>query len=272
MDSRPARYDMPVAFGPSLMPDATIFGRVHMISMTYPTTADALAPLVPPHYALSGKPIVTVSRVTYDDVDYLRGRGYNEVTVGIRVRYDGGAERLEGAHLPVIWVDNQMAMISGREYGGYAKILGQLTPVTTEGTTLGFELRDPPALLLRGHVVMASPVTGVDLEALRHRMRHTVSLGWKYIARAGGGVDADYPVYTPLTFDFHSAWTGPAELDWMVPTTDESPASARIVETLATIPRLGECRGFVGIGSGGIDRAGTRPLAPRGPSSDSETR
>ena len=52
----------------------------------------AARPLVPAALEIPDRPVVTVSRMSYAGVDYLAGRGYNEVTVGITATHelDGG--------------------------------------------------------------------------------------------------------------------------------------------------------------------------------------
>jgi hypothetical protein len=59
------KYDMPTAFGPSLIPDHSRWGRVEMISVSFTTDQSAVAALVPDGIDVAGqRPVVTVSRMT----------------------------------------------------------------------------------------------------------------------------------------------------------------------------------------------------------------
>src|SRR5258708_6001109 len=78
------RYEMPTVFGPSLIPSLSVWGQVEMVSLSFVSDRSAVAALVPPGIDIvTERPAVTVSRMTYRDVDYLAGGGYNEVTVGV---------------------------------------------------------------------------------------------------------------------------------------------------------------------------------------------
>ena len=254
------RYDMPAVFGPTLLPDVTRFGRVDLVSVSYTTARDAAAALVPRHFVVPDDPVVTVSRVTYADVDYLAGRGYNELTVGIGVHHPGGAQPTTGSYMPVLWVDDPAAIIAGREFMGYAKVGGTLPPVTEGPGTRSFEVGEYGTTLLRGAVHDLRPLSSEQLAGVRRAVCPMTVLGWKYIAGPGGTVDADYATRIVVGFDLTEASTGQGGITWELPDRQAAPLSWRTVAALAALPVVAPRRALVGSGSGYIDRGATLRL------------
>ncbi|MCW2622542.1 MAG: hypothetical protein JWL64_2144, partial [Frankiales bacterium] len=158
------RFEMPVAFGPTDIPDVSHWGRVEMASTSFTTTAEAVRPLVPGVLDLPDRPVVSVSRMTYDDVDYLAGRGYNEVTVGITCTHPTAGR---GSFSPVVWVDEVRPILIGREFMGYAKLGADLPPVTRGSDSLSWTSTEYGAPLMAGRLTGLAPLEGDDLEAVR---------------------------------------------------------------------------------------------------------
>jgi hypothetical protein len=254
------KYDMPAVFGPSPFPDQTVFGRVEMVSIGFVTTRTAAEALVPHHFEVDDDPVVTVSRVSYADVDYLAGRGYEELTVGIAVRHRHGDDVVSGLYMPVLWVDHAAPIIAGRELMGYAKIQGELAPPVRDGRVVTFGVSEFGTPLVEARVEELQPLTGEQLVRLGHATRPTSVLGWKFIMGPGGSVDADYATQIVLNLDFDEGWSGSGSLTWHEPDWKEAPFSARIATALKALPVVRWRRAFVGGGSGDIDRAATRRL------------
>jgi Acetoacetate decarboxylase (ADC) len=254
------KYDMPAVFGPSLLPDHSTFGEVDMVSISHVTTRAAAAPLVPHHFELPDDPVVTYSRMTYRNVDYLGGRGYEELTVGISARCDTESSEVRGSYMPVVWIDDSAALVAGREYMGYAKIGGELPSIDASDTAREFEVREYGAPLLRGVVEGIAPLDAPRLESARAAAAATTVLGWKYITGPGGIVDADYPTSISLSFEWAEAWTGDGRITFAAPGVVEAPFSSRIVAALAALPVVRSRRAFIAAGRGSIDRAATTRL------------
>jgi hypothetical protein len=257
------KYDMPAVFGPSLLPDVTTFGRVDMVSISYVTTVEAASALVPYHFRLPSEPVVTFSRMTYSDVDYLGGRGYHELTVGISAFHESEVGRVAGSYMPVIWIDDGAALVAGREYMGYAKIEGALPPVASSDTARDFEVREYGALLLSGHLEDLAPLDETRMEGARAAAKNVTVLGWKYIAGPGGTVDADYPTAIALSFAWSSGWRAQGCVRFEQPTPASAPFSSRVVSSLAELPVVRYRPAFIASGTGIIDRGATRRLPQR---------
>jgi Acetoacetate decarboxylase (ADC) len=238
----------------------SVWKRVTMVAVSFVTTFDAARPLVPAVLAVPERPVVTVSRMSYAGVDYLAGRGYNEVTVGITaaLELDGGPRR--GSFMPVVWVDEVRPIIIGREYMGYAKLGAQFGSVISDQGSRSYELHEYGTRLLRGEVSGAVAMEGDELRAARRAASAVTVFAWKHIAGPQGTVDADYLTSTQLQFDWTSVLRGRGHISFETPDWSAAPHSARIVEAFRALPVVELRRGLVAVGSGSLDRAAVTRL------------
>lgn len=257
------KYEMPVVFGPTEIPDVSVWNQVTMVSVSFVTTFGAARPLVPAALEIPERPVVTVSRMSYAGVDYLAGRGYNEVTVGVTAAHERGGARQRGSFLPVVWVDEFRPLIIGREYMGYAKLGGQFGPVISDQGSRSYELHEYGTRLLRGEVSGVVALEGDELRAAHRAAAAVTVFGWKHVAGPQGTVDADYLTSTPLQFDWTSVLQGRGHVSFEAPDWSAAPHSARIVRVLGALPVVEVRRGLVAVGSGSLDRAAVTRLDAR---------
>jgi acetoacetate decarboxylase len=251
---------MPPVFGPSLIPDKTVYGGVEMVSISFRTSMDAAESLVPHYFQVRESPVVTVSRMTYTGVDYLGGRGYSEVTVGITAVHRGPDGDVAGSYMPVVWVDDGGALTVGRELLGYSKLLAVI-PATQRGVDrCTFEAFEYGTRLLSGEVSMLRRLDEPALDRVRRAARTTTVLGWKYITGPGGIVDADYPTQITMNFEIDEGWTGEGRLDWETAGHAQAPFGSRIAAVMKALPVEQRRPAFVGRGTGSLSRAATRVL------------
>ncbi|HVW45329.1 MAG TPA: acetoacetate decarboxylase family protein [Amycolatopsis sp.] len=262
-DSSP-RYEMPTVFGPSLIPVRSVWGRVEMVSISFTTTYDAARRLVPPGIDVVGEePVVTFSRMSYSDVDYLAGGGYNEITVGIAASVAAEDGTVTGNFMPVVWVDEPVPIQIGRESLGYAKVHGELPEVGKTLERMEFALYERGTRLLRGSVSNLTALPPDRLTAIRRAGTDITVLGWKYVPGLDGVPDADYPTRIPLRFDWDDASTGEGSLTFDAPSWEAAPVGARMIEALRELPVVKTRRALVANGSGSIDRSAASRLSPR---------
>lgn len=258
------RYEMPTVFGPSLIPAVSVWGQVEMVSVSFVSDRSAVAALVPPGIDIAAeRPAVTVSRMTYRDVDYLAGGGYNEVTVGVAASVDDEDGPVRGSYQPVVWVDEPIPIQIGREFLGYAKVPGRLPPVQAAADEARFTLWEGSTQLITGCARGLRPVAPDRLDIIRQSAAAVTVIGWKYIPSLSGAPDADYPTRIPLRFDWDTVSAGSGELSFATPAWNEAPVGARIVAALSRLPVLGTCRSMTAAGTGSIDRLAARRLHPR---------
>jgi hypothetical protein len=256
------RYDMPIMFGATQIPDISKWGRVEMVSTSFVSTLEAVRPFVPDVFEVPAKPIVTISRMTYGDVDYLGGRGYHEVTVGISCSYTHGGAIERGSFMPVVWVDDVRPIIIGREYMGYAKLGAQLPPterISAGGWSYGISEYDTS--LLCGEVSEPVEMTTEEVDNLRRASVDVTVFAWKHIAGPSGAVDADYPTRIKLRFDWLEAYRGKGSCTFFSPAWTDAPHSSRILKALHSLPVVLWRPALVAAGTGSIDRSAVVRLA-----------
>lgn len=252
------RYDMPATFGPSAVPARTICEHAQSLVLTFETTAESVRSFVPEHFGLPDRPSVSISHVSYRDVDYLGGRGYNEIVVSISAIRETADERIETGYAAVLWVDQIGALISGREYMGLAKLLGTIPDLIVEGQEARFACFEYDALLLSGSACGLAPVPSDRLAKINARAGNVRTLGWKYIAGPGGTTHLDVPMLNVMRWDYQAAWTGNGKITFETPDRRDAPMSSQVVRSLQNIPVLGEAKVFFGKGRATIDRDATR--------------
>ncbi len=257
------RYEMPAVFGPSIMPDTTHVPDIAAHVVSFETTRDAAAKLLPRFFSVPDRAIASLARITYRGVDYLGGREYRELVFSVSAVYEGPEGRIVAPYLPVLWVDEVAAITAGRELMGYAKIGGELPEVEKLPDSRSFECLEYGTRLFRGTVRNLRPIEGDALSKLRRSTAEAVSLGWKYISGPDGEPDADYPTKLMMRWEYERAWTGDGSLLLDQPTRLQAPFSARIMQSIAAMPIKEYRRAFVGEGSAVIDRTATVRLRGR---------
>lgn len=240
------RYDMPVVFGKSNLPNISTVDRIKTLALSFATDPDALRRYIPYHFRLpdTEAPIVTVSSSMNIGVDHMGGRQYNVV----RAMTDVVARNVDGSsftapyHL-VIWENAVAPIIAGREFQGYAKVGAEIPDheMTEDGGV--FRLRDNGVELLTGEITDARPATGVDLGKLSATPAYAV--GWKYIPGPGNVADADYPTKLVAYREVFSMRYGVGALGFGNPSWQDSPISARIIDALKALPVVEMKRGVI---------------------------
>ncbi len=256
-----ARYDMPIAFGPSLMPATSEVRNAEVVALSFEIGADSAAALLPPGMRPGERPALSVTRITYPSVEYLGGRGYREIVVAISARFEGADGEIQAGYAPVMWVDHVGALVAGREYMGFAKLPGQLSEIAGEGEGRRFDCREEGALLLEGEASNLRMLPEEKVARINAGAAEVVTLGWKHIPSAEGPPDADYPLANVTRWTYRQAWSGDSAITFHRPDAVAAPMSARVVAGLAGIPIVKPRPAFVAIGDVIIDRAATRRLA-----------
>ena len=254
------RFDMPVVFGPSIMPDESHIPHAEVVAIVFETTKDAAAKLLPRYFELADSAVISVTRIEYQGVDYLGGRSYSEVVLSVRSVYRGEGETITAGFAPVMWVSEVGALISGREFMGFAKLPGEMTGIRHQGDRRTFDCSEYGALLFQGE---ASGLQRLSDEALARVQRNATAVntfGWKYISGNEGTPDVDYPTINVMRWNYTDAWTGEGRLQIFQPDHHAAPLSSRVMATLSALPITHYRQSFVGEGSAVIDRTATRRL------------
>ncbi|WP_347270682.1 acetoacetate decarboxylase family protein [Rhizorhabdus histidinilytica] len=252
------RFDMPALFGPSLIPDRTIVPFAEVVSISFETTTQAAARLMPRFFTPADPPIVTISRIDYREVDYLGGRGYGEIVVTVGALHP--ADPRPAGFAPVMWVTEPAALIAGREYMGFAKLPATMDAIDHSSDGRGFAAREYEAGLIEGRVTGLRPLSTEALDKINRTASEVRTYGWKLIPGDGPEPDVDHPLVNVMRWHYDRAWSGDGELSFYRPSPAEAPMSARVVAALADLPIVAQRRAFVAEGRAEIDRSATRRL------------
>ena len=254
---------MPVVFGATELPRVSQWGYLRNISIEFVTDHDSIRPLVPAELTLWPEPVVTFCRRSFDDVDYLGGRGYEEMCVGVAVTHADGNTSTTGTFWLAMWVNDSRAASVGRELTGWPK-LGASFPTVEVDATQGwrFSVAEYGTVLMDGGVHSAQPVgpdafsdyvsecsAGNYSYCLRHFEAIVDGDGFSQLTRTRS-------VYTPTR-----AFVGVGSLALRAPEWKSAPHSARIMASLAALPIVRWLPATVSEGSLSIDRGATTALA-----------
>lgn len=254
------RYDMPVVFGPSTIPDVTVVGVAEVATIRFRTTREALAQLTPSIFAVGEDPVVAVAHAMYREIDYLGGRGYNVVRIAIPARFEGERDRVAGPYHPVIWESDTNPIVLGREWGGYAKIVGEIADLERADATARFSLREYGTTLLSGWIADLQPVVGPELAAAKAQALESVALGWKYSPGLEGAADADYATRLVANYRHEQVWKGSGSVTFERPEWQDAPISSHIVAALAALPIVDHLPSTITSGSMTLPRSAVRRL------------
>lgn len=253
------RYDMPVVFGPSDIPDVTTIGDTRTIVIPFKTEKAALSKYIPGFFELPEDPVVAVSSSNFFDVDWMgAGRGYNVTRVTTAVSYDG-SEKLSGPYSLVIWETDSKPVIAGREFQGYAKIVGRTPPHKRTDELAAFECYEYDDRLLGGEVRGLKSLPESTVAAL-NTGKPSIALGWKYIPSPEGGADVDYPTKLVSYSTTSAVWRGTGTISFEEPTWQQAPVSSRIIAALRNLPNLGYLPASVVHGTSTLHRDDVRRL------------
>lgn len=254
------RYDMPVAFGPSLMPELSEVKDAEVVALSFEITAEGAAMLLLPGMIPGERPTLSVTRITYPSVEYLGGRGYCEIVVAVAARLMTADGEIASGFSPVMWVDRVGALIAGREFMGFAKLPGEMAPIEKTENDRRFDCREEGALLLEGRASGLTPLPDEKLARINAGASEVMTMGWKHIPSAEGPPDADYPLANVTRWTYQRAWSGDSAIVFHEPDSKDAPLSSRVVAGLARVPIVKSRPAFVAIGDVIIDRAATRRL------------
>lgn len=252
------RFDMPALFGPSVVPDRSLVPFAEVVSISFETSVAAAERLMPRFFKPAGPPIVTVTRIDYQDVDYLGGRGYREIVVSVGALH-GDDERPSG-FAPVMWVTEPGALISGREFMGFAKLPAAMDAIERNSDGCSFRASEYDAVLMEGHVSGLRPLSDESLARVNHSAGEVRTFGWKLIPGDGETPDVDHPMMNVMRWHYSRAWSGDGEIRFHRPDARAAPLSAHVVDALANVPVIASRRAFVAEGRAEIDRTATRRL------------
>jgi acetoacetate decarboxylase len=250
-----ARYDMPVMFGPTTVPTVSTWGRFRAIDVNFVTSEEAVRPVVPAALEIPAKPVVTVSRRTFGEVDYLAGRGYEELCIGVSASHNDGDRERRGVFWLAMWVDHVAPITLGREVSGFAKLGGEFPePVTVDDTT-SYDVLEYGTRFITGSVSAMVPVDDTALEGLNRRASATIAFNIRHIPPIRGGEGIDQVTCCDTSSTFSRVERGVGSVKFEPPAWRDAPHSSRVIAFLASLPILEERPAAILEGHSSFDRS-----------------
>lgn len=180
-----------------------------IIALQYLTTASNIEKLLPDCYLPGDKPVVTASFAYNDGVDFMKGRGYRIGTVSVSARHEGKRGTTEGGFIVVMYEDDTLPIIAGRELLGVPKLYGDISdPRIMPDGKIRCEVSLWGSLLFGIEVEPESKQPEKVVEAMNQEPRGAPMLGYKYIHAMDGEPDCSYPVATPSDTTYSEVWSG----------------------------------------------------------------
>ncbi len=233
-----ARYDMPVAFGPSAAPAVSAAFQTHTASITHRTTKDAVRALMPGWFEPADEQIIAVAYTRMIGMEWMGGRNYNIVNVNVNAVCVAGAEPVVGRYTLAIWESDCAPIIAGREVMGSPKLFGTIADVDIFADEFAFRCDEYDAMLIGATASAMRPLTADELAPIAAAGRHSIGLNWKYIPGLDGEPDASYPTALYMAHRYERGRRGQGTISFGTPTDAEAPYSAKIVRVLAKVPLL----------------------------------
>jgi acetoacetate decarboxylase len=209
-EKRKPRFSMPLIAGPRRARIGGIpYRERQTIALQYETDSEKISGVLPDCYEPADKPVVTIGFIYNDGVDFLAGRGYNIATVNVSTVFNGSRDNVEGSFSIVMYEDDTIPIIGGRENLGVPKIFADISrpKIYPDG-----KIRCEASLW--GHLLF-----GIEVKPDRKQPEEVIRgmnmnprgpplLGYKYIPSLEGPPDAAYPIATPSDVTYKEHWTG----------------------------------------------------------------
>lgn len=125
-------YRMPVLFGGTPYDasyEATAYDSLFVTYVQH-TSSKALENYLPEGFSLL-EPTITYQYIQLREVNFLAGGAYNIVQAALSVHYQGRKDCLDGALPLVVWENNTIPILGGREESGIPKIYADINDINS---------------------------------------------------------------------------------------------------------------------------------------------
>ena len=229
-------YVMPVSFRLPRRLDVAHYDEITMLAVPYLTDRDALAKLLPEPLEPAQEPLVTLWCQMCRGVDFLAGRGYNIVGVNLSAVFNGRRDRMPGAYALVLWENDTVPILVGREFLGAPKLYADIPDVEHRGGTWRFSASEYGTKLLEAEVRGAKAADEKACRQIEQGSNAGRWLCWKYVPRADhAGADVSFATAVRSRWSVRQAWLGEGTHRIFQATWEQAPVSAHILEGLRTL-------------------------------------
>jgi acetoacetate decarboxylase len=234
-------YMMPLIMGPQYEKDPLPrlpYPQTEVCAMRYQTDFEAASNLLHDCYNADQPPIVTVFFAYHRGLHFLAGGSYNFAAFMISASFRGQRDSLEGDYMPVVFENQSMPILGGREFLGVPKLYADIPPYKRMPNG---NLRCEASLW--GHLLF-----GIELPPMRkqnpavkfiasRQLNGRPWFAYKYIPSLDGPPDADYPTITWNDVKLRDLWmTKRASLYFGTASEDDIAQTAHVIQALQELP------------------------------------
>lgn len=233
-------YRMPLIMGPLFDREKPqfIYPQVEVLALQYQTDSEAIQEVLPDCYQPTEEPIVTVLFGYNDGIEFMAGGGYRMASVQVAARFDGEHDHVEGDYILVMFEDQTLPIIGGREDLGVPKLYADISPVkTVSNGHLRCEASLWGHLLFSLDLVSLKKQSSVVRIAASKRINKRPWLAYKYIPSLDGPPDADYPTISKNDTKIEQLWLGKSGKVYFADAGPMDVGYAKpVVDALKTLP------------------------------------
>jgi hypothetical protein len=233
-------YIMPAHFGQVTQGwngEAAHYEDNTALTILYVTEREVVEPLLPPGFVAMDPPVVSVSFVMCRGVDFMAGGGYNLVAVNVSARFAGTRDKVEGNFALVLWENDFMPIVVGREILGAPKLMADIPDAWMRDGKKGFTVSEHGTLLLEGEVSDLQELSDDAKKALAVQVESQTWMSWKYVPSCDlRGADVSNATALPSRGEIREAWMGQGTIVFHETAWEKAPMSYRIVNALRQLP------------------------------------
>ena len=221
--------------GPCL--DTVFFPDNLIFRVSYLTDERALMRMLPPGIKPAGEPIVTFMFRDARQLDWVAGGVAKLFGIYVPARFKGKRDDVRGAYWPVLWENDTMATVFGREVLGVAKMHAEISSAVCHDGIWRVQVSDAGGMLFSLRLGNFVTMAAEKFKSLRQEALSAGVIGWKHIPSPDfSGTDLSYGIHMPSPSKIEEAWTGDADLTFHDTDPQVQIWSHQIMQTLRRLP------------------------------------
>ena len=219
------------------------YGRNTALSVTFLTDPDKAQRLLPAPFRLGDEPLVSVSVVQCEDVDWLAGKAYNLVGVDVAAVFDGKQDKdVRGAFAVVMWENMTEPIIGGRDHSGVPKVYAEIPDLIRHNDACSGEVSHFGHPILEISATGLEPSSAADRKQIETVKRDANWMNLKYFPNVqNDGADVCYACTYPASGVCADAWRGKGQISFHESSFKENPTQYVLINLLADLPVLAVC-------------------------------
>lgn len=230
-------YFMPAHFGPRTEDWDGHYEDVTSTLVLYVTDPAAAARLLPVGFEVGDPPVVSVVHAENRGVGVLAGGGYNLVGVNIAARFRGQSDEVVGSYSLVMWENQFLPVMLGREYLGVPKLMAEVPDAWISGDRRGFSVSENGTMLLEATVGGLAEVDQAGVEEVQRQLDAGKWMAWRWFGTLDArGSELTYPTVIDVGRDIKRAWLGNGEVRFHETTRQQAPLAYPVANALTRLP------------------------------------